>query len=144
MTFVQREADVHFPEIVSFYEQLHAQLPADLLVRHIGDVYSPGGFVAVGLKGSHCPQVLGAQALHVLGAPGKDPPLLVHVGAEGVVLPLVGVYWYHIHVRVQDDGRELGPGSGPLHNEHRLGRTLNVDWQGQPVSLVLKELDTFS
>ena len=46
--------------------------------------------------------------LHVLRPSPVDVALLVHVGGEGGVGPVLGEHRDHVRVRVEDDGGERG------------------------------------
>ena len=63
-------------------------------------------------ESSDCFEVLDAHAFHVLGTSGVDF-LIVYVGAEWLVGPLVLENGYHVYVAVEEDGWPSRFGSGP-------------------------------
>lgn len=168
---VQGKADVQSFKIRGVHEILHPEDPADLLIRHEGDVNGALIALSIQLESANRLQVLYPDAFHVLAAASVDVTLLVHVSAERwigpFVLPsitrgesryssLVNVEFtpinatyledgHNVHVAVQEDSRLRRLCSYPCENHDRfIGMyVIDLDWQVQRLRLSLYKCHAF-
>lgn len=88
------------------------------ITRHERQVNGP--FVSDSLfsETSDGRQVLNRYTLHILTSPSVDPPVFLDSG-ERVKLPPIRAHWNHIHVRVEQDRRQVRFLSDPRRNQNR-------------------------